>query len=385
MLIMSDILKRAKEKERKAKEEKERKAEQQERSFPESAQQETPPEPVEEVVSPEPEAYEVRLEVEGQTEEKAEISGIRISPIIMKEAKVASGGESLSLYEGTVSLMRGILKENKNYKSINTKRITTQIKKIVNQLSLNDENLLMLAFIKDSEDENYLPYHSVNVCILSIELGLGLGHAKPELIELGISALLHDMGMIEHLHLSNQARRLTAREYSEVKNHPIKGLEILRKIKNLNKIVPYVVHQHHERLDGSGYPRGLKGESISEYARIVGLADAYEAMVHQRSYRSKFLPLEGMREILNRKEAFGHKLIKILIEKIGVFPIGTLAELNTKEKILVVKLDHTIPLRPVVRVQIIREADGKKPKETRMLDLTTPYSIYIKKVMLTKK
>ena len=212
-----------------------------------------------------------------------------------------------------------------------------------------------------------------------------MGHAKPELIELGISALLHDMGMIEHLHLSNQARRLTAKEYSEVKNHPIKGLEILKKIKNLNKIVPYVVHQHHERLDGSGYPRGLKGESISEYARIVGLADAYEAMVHQRPYRDKFLPLEGVREILNRKEAFEHKLIKILIEKIGVFPIGTLAELNTKEIILVVKLDHTIPLRPVVRVQIIREADGKKPKETKMLDLTTHSSIYIKKVVLTKK
>lgn len=377
MVRMSDALKK----------EKERGDEQESQAnpLPGLAQQELLPEPVEEVVSPEPEAYEVRLEVEGQTEEKAEISGVRISPIIMKEAKVASGGESLSLYEGTVSSMREILKENKNYESIDTKWITTQIEKIVNQLSLSDENLLMLAFIKDSEDENYLPYHSVNVCILSIEVGLGLGHAKPELIELGISALLHDMGMIYHLHLSNQARRLTAKEYSEVKNHPIKGLEILKKIKNLNKIVPYVVHQHHERLDGSGYPRGLKGESINEYARIVGLADAYEAMVHQRPYRDKFLPLEGVREILNRKEAFGHKLIKILIEKIGVFPIGTLAELNTKEIILVVKLDHTIPLRPVVRVQIIREADGKKPKETKMLDLTTHSSIYIKKAVLTKK
>lgn len=357
--------------------------EMQAKSLLEPAGQKLSPGAVTETAPAESKAYGAKsLGVGLRKQERAEISEVRISPVVMKEAKVASNGESVNLYAGTASLMKEILQENKNYEFIDTTRITTQTNQIVSQLSLSNEKLLPLAFIKDWKDEDYLPYHLVNVCILSIEVGLGLGYSRPELTELGISALLHDIGMTEYAHLSNQPEKLTAEEYSQVKEHTVKGSQILKKNESLSEKVLHVSRQHHMRLDGSGYPKALKGETIDEYAQIVGLADVYEAMVHRRSYRDRFLPLEAMQEILNRKRTFEHRLIKILIEKIGFYPIGTLVELNTKEMAEVVELNHSVYLRPVAKFKIICEADGEETKQTKIIDLTASSSIYIKKVVL---
>jgi len=349
------------------------------KSLLERSRQELSPEGVK------PKAYEViSPDLEDQGREEAEISEVRISPIVLKEARVASNKDGLKLYAGSASLMKEIL-ENKDREFIDAARITTQTQEIVGQLSLSDEKLSPLAFTRDWKDEDYLPYHSVNVCILSIEVGLGLGYSRPELIELGISALLHDIGMTEYAHLSNQPRKLTAKENSQVKEHTVKGLEILKRNENLNERVLQVSRQHHMRLDGSGYPEELKAESIDEYSRIVGLADVYEAMVHPRVYRDKFLPLEAMQEILNTKKAFEHRLIKILIEKIGVHPIGSLVQLNTKETAEVVELDHSVRLRPVAKFRIIRDADGKELEQTKVLDMTARSGIHVKKIVLKKK
>jgi HD-GYP domain-containing protein (c-di-GMP phosphodiesterase class II) len=330
MLRMSEILKKA---------EQEKLAD----SLLDPPLQSSPPEPVTEKLKPESKAYEATSsEVEDRKLEETEISEVRISPVIMNEAKVASDTETLNLYTETVSLMREILQVYQNCGYIDTDRIKTQAERIVDQLSLNNEKLLPLALTEECKDADYLSYHSVNVCILSIEVGLGLDYTKPKLIELGNSALLHDIGMVKYLHLCKQSDKLTASEYRGLKDHPTKGIEILKKIKNLDQMTLDVVHQHHERSDGSGYPRGIKGESINEYAKIVGLVDVYEAMIHHRPYRDKLLPLQAMREILKKKNAFGKRLIKILIEKIGIYPLGSLVVLNTKERAEVVKLNHSV-------------------------------------------
>ncbi len=392
---MSDILKKAKEKERMAGEEKGRKdkgKERQEKSLPiepKPVRQEAPPEPVrpvKEVVTPEVKAHEAEKpeaerqpEIKEQEKEKAKNSGVRISPVVMKGAKIASSEESLRLYEESISLMREILKEDIDCKSIDIKRITAWIEKIVNQLSLGDEKILRLALINDSVDRNYLLCHSINVCIFAIKVGLGLGYNKSKLMELGISALLHDMGMIKFRHLSDLPRKFTAKEQNEIKDHPIVGSELLEKIKNLNKIVVHVAYQQHERVDGSGYPRGLRGGSIKEYAKIVGIVDVFEAMIHQRLYRDEFLPVDATRKIIANKNSFEHKLAKILIESIGIFPVGSFVELNTKEIGRVIKLNCNISVRPVV--EILFGADGEKPKERRILDLTTQPTICIKKAL----
>lgn len=373
---MSDILKKAREKEKKTKDKRK------EKPLSEPIQQETPPQPVKEKLIPKPYGAK-KPGIEKQKEEKTKISEFKISPAIIKRTKIASDEETLKLYEETLVLMRELLKENINYESINSEEIVTQIKKIIDQLSLKNEKMLMLGFTKDSKRENYLLCHSINVCIYSVEIGLGLNYDKSRLMELGISALLHDIGMVKYSHLSNQPRKLSAKEYNEIKNHPREGMEILKKIRNLPSVAIHVTYQYHERIDGSGYPKGLKGKSINEYAKIVGLADTYEALLHPRPYRNGFISSEAIQEILANKDAFEYKLIKILFEKIGVFPMGSLVELNTKEIGQVIKLNHEIPLRPVIKITY--EADGKESKETRILDLTAHPTISVKHTLSQKK
>ncbi|MCK4784160.1 MAG: HD domain-containing protein, partial [Desulfobacteraceae bacterium] len=261
--------------------------------------------------------------------------------------------------------------------SIDAKRITIQAETIIEQLRLGNEKLPELALTQESKDENYLYCHSVNVCIYSIVMGLGLGYDKLKLTELGISALLHDIGMTEYLHLANHSRKLTSGEFKEIKKHPLKGTEILESVKNLKKAALYAVHQGHERENGTGYPRGLKKDSINEYAGIISIVDTFEAMTHPRAHRNEFLPIEALQKILNDKKAFKRKLIKMLIERIGIFPIGSFVELNTREVCRVIKLNHEVPLRPVVK--IIYDAAGEEPEQAKIIDLTAQPNVFIKK------
>jgi HD-GYP domain-containing protein (c-di-GMP phosphodiesterase class II) len=356
------------------------------KSLIERARQELSDQGAAETASVKPTAYEViSPDTDDRGQHETEMSEVRISPLVMKQAKVASDEEDLKPYAEMVSFMKEVLQVSGNDCFIDTAQLNALTEKMVGQLGLNNGKLYALAFAGDWKDEDYLPYHSINVCILSIEVGLGLGYSRPELVELGVSALLHDIGMTEYAHLSNQPRKLTADEHDQIKEHTAKGREILEMNRSLGERVLHVSRQHHMRLDGSGYPEEPEAESIDEYSRIVGLADVYEAMVHPRVYRDKFLPLEAMQEILRSKKGFEHRLIKILIEKIGIYPIGSLVELNTKETAEVIELDNSAHLRPVAKFKIIRDADGGSLKLNKVLDMTARTGIHIKKVMLRKK
>jgi HD-GYP domain-containing protein (c-di-GMP phosphodiesterase class II) len=137
-----------------------------------------------------------------------------------------------------------------------------------------------------------------------------------------------------------------------------------------------VARQHHERMDGSGYPDGLKGEQIHEYSRIVSILNIYEAMMHRRTYRTEFQARETIQEILKNKNAYDPKLIKVLINKIGIFPIGSLIELNTKELARVVALNTNNILRPVVK--IITNASGEECTEEKRVNLAAEPAIWIR-------
>ncbi len=304
---------------------------------------------------------------------KNNISDIRISPLV---AKKISQEESAKLYEELLLLMKDTLKNISERNFIESNIVEDKIEKLAGQLLLDNEYLPMLAFIKDSIDSNYLLCHSVNVCIYSIEIGIGLDYGKSKLIELGIAALLHDVGMEKFLDIVQSQKILTSEEYDKMKEHSLLGLQALGNSSNYYKIANQVAYQHHERLDGSGYPLGKSGEDIVEYAKIVGLVDIYEAMVHSRLYRQRKTVTEVVQEILNAKGKFEHKLIKVLMERIGIFPLGCFIRLNNKEIAQVIKLNYGVPLRPVIR--IILDSNGKQVPERKIVDLATQPTVYIK-------
>ena len=324
------------------------------------------------VTQPQQALYSPKEEIK-QQESENKIAEVRISSSIVR---MTNGDDSVKLYEDALSVITAIFKADLKGDTIDVQGVLTQVEKIVDQLLLGNDNLLILAFTRDSNASNYLCCHSLNVCVYSIELGVGLGLDKDKLLLLGVSAFLHDIGMSAYLSIVHQPRRLTRSEFEQIKNHASEGAQLLDKIISFSKMPGLVAFQHHERVDGSGYYAHIKNDSINDFAKIISLADVYEAMTHVRLYRDRHSALETVQEVLNNKEKYDQKLIKILIDRIGIFPAGCVVKLSNKEIAQVIKINKGVPLRPTVK--IILDAEGNDPREQKIIDLIQYPTIYIK-------
>jgi len=318
---------------------------------------------------------EILEEIGLKDEEKQRIE---ISTLIKKELQQDDDKikEAQLIYDELIAKAGEIYQTNFSYKPGLAKEINALIEKLVNYLSGGQKGCLRIFLQDYPPNQEYLCFHVVNTCIISLIIGLSLGFEPIRLLELGTAAFLHDLGIIKYLDLIYKKKILHEEEYAKIKKHPHTGLEILKDAQGeIAQDIIDAIGQEHERLDGSGYPQGLKDKQISEYAQIIGLADLYEAMVHQRPYRNKFSSLETVKLILNNKSAFDCQIIKILIEKVGIFPVGISVRLNTKETGSVIKENSRLPLRPVVNV--LFDAAGKQLKEPKRIDLSVNPMIFI--------
>ena len=221
----------------------------------------------------------------------------------------------------------------------------------------------------------------VNTTIIALKIGMGLRYSSQDLMRLGVAAILHDVGMcLVPEAILNKPGPLTPEERTLITRHPEMGAQAMQRLGREAGWLAELVHQEHERVGGQGYPRGLKGEEIHEYAQIIGLADTFEALLHARPYRKRFLPHEGLRELVTKeKTAFPTKMLKCLIQQFSVFPLGTRVRLNTGEIGEVVGLNPQNPLRPVV--QVLKDPHGLLLKEARALDLSKSSLLHIAQVV----
>ena len=249
---------------------------------------------------------------------------------------------------------------------------------LLEQVEMDADLLLNLTHMKSYD--NYLFSHAVNVSIMSIIIGEQLGYSKAELGQLGVAALLHDIGM---LRISVKTWRnngsLTPDEYQEVRNHPFYGAEYLSK--KMTEDIRAVAAQHHERYDGSGYPRGLKGSNINYKARIVALADVYDALISDRPYRARLNPQEAIRLIVSDQEGFDPQLLKVFLLTMAVYPIGTYVKLNTGEIGKVIRITKNQPFRPILTIYSDRH--GKILEVPIRLDLNQDenHLLYVKETL----
>ena len=311
-----------------------------------------------------------------ESEKEESTYQVQISKAInkMKEDK----GESSQIYEEAYNLIKDILDRVRNNESFDYQQVVLVIRKVVDQVCLGGHELLTIT--DRSSLENYLWCHSVNVCILSLLIGMTLGYNKSKLQELGIAAYLHDLGMIRVLDLVETPKPLDEAKFDEVKKHTNYSFNILNGFKDdVMQLAALVAHQNHERFDGSGYPDGIKGEDIHEYSQIVALADVYEAMTHPRPYRDRFFSHDGIKEILKRAAQFSSLAIKALIKRISLYPVSTWVKLNTDEVGKVVEVHEDYPLRPVVNV--VFDINGRRLDEVKTIDLASQQSIYIKETV----
>lgn len=248
---------------------------------------------------------------------------------------------------------------------------------IMSDLATRPNIIVNLSTIHSQD--SYLFQHSVNVAVLAGVIGIAKGFNRIQLEELGIGALLFDIGMTkmpENLLKAN--RDLSPQERKILEQHPQEGFDILRKYYDISLVSAHCAYQHHERFDGSGYPRGLKGNDIHIYAQIIGLADMYDALVSPRPHRKRYTTSEAIEFLFAAGGTyFDHELIKLFCSHISIYPIATTLLLNTGQTVVVVENSELASHRPIVRV--VKEADGSVPKVPYEFDLKDELHITIVK------
>jgi HD-GYP domain-containing protein (c-di-GMP phosphodiesterase class II) len=237
------------------------------------------------------------------------------------------------------------------------------------------------ALLSAGDNKYSLCTHAANVSINAIIMGIGLGYSKQRLLELGTAALFHDIGMYK---VSDAIRKkkgkLTPSEGKLVRKHVELSFKELLKCGEEYRWAADIVYQEHERADGSGYPRGLKGLEISEYASIIGIVDVYESLIHKGLHSRKLLPSYAMKEIIrNSKGLFPTPIIKNLVNQLSMFPVKSYVRLNNGSIGMVVRANSLWPLKPVV--SLIYDAQGRKESGGRTVDLSENRLLYIKDVI----
>jgi HD-GYP domain-containing protein (c-di-GMP phosphodiesterase class II) len=243
---------------------------------------------------------------------------------------------------------------------------------------LSKENLLIN--LSDLVVSNgYFFHHSVNVATIAGVIGIAKGYSPQQLLDLGVGALLFDIGMTQLPEgLWRKKGFLTPEEKDILHHHTFLGFELLRRQRNISLFSAHCALQHHERYDGSGYPRQLKGPEIHEYSRIVAIADVFDALTSARYHRKQYSPHEAAEYLSAAGNIlFDYELIKTFLSYVAIYPVSTTVVLNTGYIGVVSKIFPDFPLRPIVR--IIKDPYGEELKSPYEVDLRKEINLTIVK------
>lgn len=228
------------------------------------------------------------------------------------------------------------------------KQVSSVVDNLVSEILLNKQ--LSNNIVEFKGYDNYTYQHSLNVSIMSISTGISLGLSERMLNELGMAGLLHDIGkMLIPLEIINKPSKLTEEEFDIMKTHPINF------IKQLEYLVSYDVlrgiENHHERVDGTGYPYGRTKDNIHLYGKILSVCDVYDALTSDRSYRKNCFPSEVIEYIMGCSDThFDYDVLIKFLKNIVAYPIGTFVKLSNEKVAVVVKNYSENIMRPLVRI-----------------------------------
>jgi HD-GYP domain-containing protein (c-di-GMP phosphodiesterase class II) len=257
----------------------------------------------------------------------------------------------------------------RNDQGISPSPILSEIHDIIGKDLIDD---LYEYTMFSSDDSAHLAFHTICVLSGSLKVGNGVGYDTEMLLRLGLAAFLENVGMYKIPDsILKKKGKLDKKEIAIIKEHPEKGAEILGRMGERYEWLAEVAIQIHERSDGSGYPRGLRGKEISEMASIIGLMDTYMAMISERPHRDKIVPTDAIKSIITtHKDLFPANILKTFLDQISLFPVNTYVRLNNRSIGVVLSTEKNQPLRPIVelvyngeenrleRGEIIRLADN---------------------------
>ena len=278
-------------------------------------------------------------------------------------------------YMRSLDVTRDVMTAARMGKSPSLKRVKRAVQAVVDAILSEPSSLIGMTTLRDFDEYTFV--HSVNVCILSVALGRRLGLPKPQLLELGVSALLHDIGKSRiPTEILNKRGSLTDAEREVIRTHPWQGVLVLLGLP-VGSGRPWramtSAHEHHMRVDLTGYPATVRPRQVSLLSRIIAVADGFDAATTTRVYQdTPWSPadvLQGMRD--NKRLGFDPIIVKAFVNLTGIYPIGTVVVLDTFELGIVhaSNPDESALSRPLVR--LVADAQGNLLPDPPVVDLLT--------------
>lgn len=270
-------------------------------------------------------------------------------------------------YDRSAEVLRELATDVRAGETVEIARVEEVIDEMVESMVRNPDALMWVARLRETDLTTY--GHGLQVAVYLVAFGRHLGFPRAELAQLGTIGLLLDIGKIRLPRaLLEKHGRLTPEEFETVKDHVSQGLEILSATPNWPVDVIDGIAQHHERMNGSGYPRGLKADAIGIFGRMAGIADCFAALTKSRPYAEAVSSYEALRSIVGWGGDYFHApLAEQFVQAVGVFPVGSLVELSTGEVAVVVSHNKIRRLKP--RVLLLTSPDKTPSAFPTMVDL----------------
>jgi HD-GYP domain-containing protein (c-di-GMP phosphodiesterase class II) len=288
--------------------------------------------------------------------------------------------KQVQAYMDAVEGLGGILDDLGAQAPVPRDRIDGIAQKLIERVKDARNEMVQVVVFAD-QPRKRIAASSVNSAVLAAVIGMQLKLTAHHLLQLTVGALLHDVGMLAvPSRITEKQDKLTAEEIDEIRKHPQHSYRVIDKVLRYPQEVAEVALYHHERWDGKGYPRHLRGEDIPVNARILAVAESYAAMVKDRPHRSSMIGYTAMKNILSDNgRQFDPRILKAFLSSTGVFPIGSIVQLNNSSIGRVVSINGDAPLRP--RLELVVDEAGRTMAEQIVVDLMERKHLFIVKAI----
>lgn len=305
--------------------------------------------------------YQVDAELRADAARNRKLEHVPVSAELDRAAKICTQSERAVM---------SMFQEARMGKAVDASGAQRLVQEITDSVTRNPGALISLARLKTADDYTYM--HSVAVSALMIALARQLGLSEEETRLAGLAGLVHDLGKaLMPSEVLNKPGKLTDEEFAIIKRHPEGGYKLLLEGNGANEAMLDVCLHHHEKVNGTGYPKGLKGPEISLFAKMGAVCDVYDAITSNRPYKAGWDPAESLRQMATWAEGhFDPAIFQAFVKSLGIYPIGSLVRLTSGRIGIVIDQSKKSLLSPVVKVFFSTLSNARIMPE--IVDLSLP-------------